>query len=191
MFLCNRGQTSCFYRPGNLLSLHPSPGFILSRRQRATVNKNTSSSQPNRLFLHSGWDSPRVSAHTPVYLGAVRFMLSWRWTVLCAKMPVRRGHVALQNTYLDTIIRKFDEQSESGVLSSSCQQKYIKTITRAAQLLIILSLLNPKYCVNSYFNIVFFTFQLILAFSSLAYAKELNAKNASFSLFSKCLIKFM
>lgn len=27
-------------------------------------------------------------------------------------MPVRRGHVALQNTYLDTIIRKFDEQSK-------------------------------------------------------------------------------
>ncbi len=27
-------------------------------------------------------------------------------------MPVRRGHVALQNTYLDTIIRKFDGQSE-------------------------------------------------------------------------------
>ncbi|GAA6065354.1 potassium voltage-gated channel subfamily H member 6-like [Tachysurus ichikawai] len=25
-------------------------------------------------------------------------------------MPVRRGHVALQNTYLDTIIRKFDGQ---------------------------------------------------------------------------------
>lgn len=31
---------------------------------------------------------------------------------LSSKMPVRRGHVALQNTYLDTIIRKFDEQSE-------------------------------------------------------------------------------
>lgn len=31
---------------------------------------------------------------------------------LSIKMPVRRGHVALQNTYLDTIIRKFDEQSK-------------------------------------------------------------------------------
>lgn len=31
-------------------------------------------------------------------------------------MPVRRGHVALQNTYLDTIIRKFDEQSECSLL---------------------------------------------------------------------------
>ncbi|CAG07229.1 unnamed protein product, partial [Tetraodon nigroviridis] len=28
-------------------------------------------------------------------------------------MPVRRGHVALQNTYLDTIIRKFDEQTST------------------------------------------------------------------------------
>lgn len=28
------------------------------------------------------------------------------------KMPVRRGHVAPQNTYLDTIIRKFEGQSE-------------------------------------------------------------------------------
>ena len=27
-------------------------------------------------------------------------------------MPVRRGHVAPQNTYLDTIIRKFEGQSE-------------------------------------------------------------------------------
>lgn len=27
-------------------------------------------------------------------------------------MPVRRGHVAPQNTFLDTIIRKFDGQSE-------------------------------------------------------------------------------
>ncbi|CDQ87951.1 unnamed protein product [Oncorhynchus mykiss] len=25
-------------------------------------------------------------------------------------MPVRRGHVAPQNTFLDTIIRKFDSQ---------------------------------------------------------------------------------
>lgn len=28
------------------------------------------------------------------------------------EMPVRRGHVAPQNTYLDTIIRKFEGQSE-------------------------------------------------------------------------------
>lgn len=28
------------------------------------------------------------------------------------KMPVRRGHVAPQNTYLDTIIRKFEGQSK-------------------------------------------------------------------------------
>ncbi|GCC39292.1 hypothetical protein chiPu_0022943 [Chiloscyllium punctatum] len=27
-------------------------------------------------------------------------------------MPVRRGHVAPQNTYLDTIIRRFELQSE-------------------------------------------------------------------------------
>ena len=27
-------------------------------------------------------------------------------------MPVRRGHVAPQNTFLDTIIRKFDSQSK-------------------------------------------------------------------------------
>jgi hypothetical protein len=33
-----------------------------------------------------------------------------RWTV---KMPIRRGHVAPQNTFIDTIIRKFDGQSES------------------------------------------------------------------------------
>lgn len=31
---------------------------------------------------------------------------------LGGKMPVRRGHVAPQNTYLDTIIRKFEGQSE-------------------------------------------------------------------------------
>ena len=28
-------------------------------------------------------------------------------------MPVRRGHVAPQNTFLDTIIRKFDSQSKT------------------------------------------------------------------------------
>lgn len=28
-------------------------------------------------------------------------------------MPVRRGHVAPQNSYIETIIRKFDELSES------------------------------------------------------------------------------
>lgn len=28
-------------------------------------------------------------------------------------MPVRRGHVAPQNTFLDTIIRKFDSQSKA------------------------------------------------------------------------------
>lgn len=27
-------------------------------------------------------------------------------------MPVRRGHVAPQNTFIDTIIRKFDGQSK-------------------------------------------------------------------------------
>ena len=27
-------------------------------------------------------------------------------------MPVRRGHVAPQNTFIDTIIRKFDSQSK-------------------------------------------------------------------------------
>jgi len=31
-------------------------------------------------------------------------------------MPVRRGHVAPQNTYLDTIIRKFEGQSKCEVL---------------------------------------------------------------------------
>lgn len=30
------------------------------------------------------------------------------------RMPVRRGHVAPQNTFLDTIIRKFEGQSEWG-----------------------------------------------------------------------------
>lgn len=35
-----------------------------------------------------------------------------------AKMPVRRGHVAPQNTFLDTIIRKFDSQSKSRVYVS-------------------------------------------------------------------------
>lgn len=29
-----------------------------------------------------------------------------------ARMPVRRGHVAPQNTFLDTIIRKFESQSK-------------------------------------------------------------------------------
>ena len=31
-------------------------------------------------------------------------------------MPVRRGHVAPQNTFIDTIIRKFDGQSKSAFL---------------------------------------------------------------------------
>lgn len=30
-----------------------------------------------------------------------------------AEMPVRRGHVAPQNSYIETIIRKFDELSTS------------------------------------------------------------------------------
>nr|XP_057904397.1 potassium voltage-gated channel subfamily H member 6a isoform X2 [Doryrhamphus excisus] len=34
-------------------------------------------------------------------------------------MPVRRGHVALQNTYLDTIIRKFDEQNRKFVIANA------------------------------------------------------------------------
>ncbi|RVE69868.1 hypothetical protein OJAV_G00082140 [Oryzias javanicus] len=34
-------------------------------------------------------------------------------------MPVRRGHVALQNTYLDTIIRKFDEQSRKFLIANA------------------------------------------------------------------------
>nr|XP_020461087.1 potassium voltage-gated channel subfamily H member 6-like isoform X2 [Monopterus albus] len=34
-------------------------------------------------------------------------------------MPVRRGHVALQNTYLDTIIRKFDEQNRRFLIANA------------------------------------------------------------------------
>ncbi|KAJ8384846.1 hypothetical protein AAFF_G00197560 [Aldrovandia affinis] len=34
-------------------------------------------------------------------------------------MPVRRGHVALQNTYLDTIIRKFDGQSRKFLIANA------------------------------------------------------------------------
>uniref|UniRef100_A0A7N8YH90 Potassium voltage-gated channel, subfamily H (eag-related), member 6a n=1 Tax=Mastacembelus armatus TaxID=205130 RepID=A0A7N8YH90_9TELE len=34
-------------------------------------------------------------------------------------MPVRRGHVALQNTYLDTIIRKFDEQNRKFLIANA------------------------------------------------------------------------
>ncbi|KAA8585437.1 hypothetical protein FQN60_004131 [Etheostoma spectabile] len=34
-------------------------------------------------------------------------------------MPVRRGHVALQNTYLDTIIRKFDGQNRKFVIANA------------------------------------------------------------------------
>jgi len=33
-------------------------------------------------------------------------------------MPIRRGHVAPQNTFIDTIIRKFDGQSESSQIIS-------------------------------------------------------------------------
>ncbi|XP_077475319.1 potassium voltage-gated channel subfamily H member 6a isoform X1 [Stigmatopora argus] len=39
--------------------------------------------------------------------------------VIVVKMPVRRGHVALQNTYLDTIIRKFDEQNRKFVIANA------------------------------------------------------------------------
>ncbi|XP_028842854.1 potassium voltage-gated channel subfamily H member 6a isoform X2 [Denticeps clupeoides] len=35
------------------------------------------------------------------------------------KMPVRRGHVALQNTYLDTIIRKFDGQNRKFLIANA------------------------------------------------------------------------
>ncbi|XP_051987804.1 potassium voltage-gated channel subfamily H member 6a isoform X2 [Xyrauchen texanus] len=34
-------------------------------------------------------------------------------------MPVRRGHVALQNTYLDTIIRKFDGQNRKFLIANA------------------------------------------------------------------------
>ncbi|KAJ8277521.1 hypothetical protein GJAV_G00076100 [Gymnothorax javanicus] len=34
-------------------------------------------------------------------------------------MPVRRGHVAPQNTFLDTIIRKFDGQSRKFVIANA------------------------------------------------------------------------
>ncbi|XP_028267448.1 potassium voltage-gated channel subfamily H member 6a [Parambassis ranga] len=34
-------------------------------------------------------------------------------------MPVRRGHVALQNTYLDSIIRKFDEQNRKFLIANA------------------------------------------------------------------------
>uniref|UniRef100_H3DBT6 Potassium voltage-gated channel, subfamily H (eag-related), member 6a n=1 Tax=Tetraodon nigroviridis TaxID=99883 RepID=H3DBT6_TETNG len=37
-------------------------------------------------------------------------------------MPVRRGHVALQNTYLDTIIRKFDEQNRKFLIANAQMQ---------------------------------------------------------------------
>lgn len=36
---------------------------------------------------------------------------------LKSKMPIRRGHVAPQNTYIDTIIRKFDSQSNAYISS--------------------------------------------------------------------------
>ncbi|XP_038140791.1 potassium voltage-gated channel subfamily H member 6a isoform X2 [Cyprinodon tularosa] len=34
-------------------------------------------------------------------------------------MPVRRGHVALQNTYLDTIIKKFDERNRKFLIANA------------------------------------------------------------------------
>ncbi|CAL8400409.1 unnamed protein product [Gadus morhua 'NCC'] len=34
-------------------------------------------------------------------------------------MPVRRGHVAPQNTFLDTIIRKFDSQSRKFIIANA------------------------------------------------------------------------
>ncbi|XP_041940783.1 potassium voltage-gated channel subfamily H member 6a isoform X1 [Alosa sapidissima] len=37
-------------------------------------------------------------------------------------MPVRRGHVALQNTYLDTIIRKFDGQNRKFLIANAQMQ---------------------------------------------------------------------
>lgn len=35
-------------------------------------------------------------------------------------MPVRRGHVAPQNTFIDTIIRKFDAQSKNFFICTVC-----------------------------------------------------------------------
>ncbi|KAI8515347.1 Potassium voltage-gated channel sub H member 7 [Branchiostoma belcheri] len=42
-------------------------------------------------------------------------------TCALATMPVRRGHVAPQNTFIDTIIRKFDGQMEVTGTLSECQ----------------------------------------------------------------------
>ncbi|XP_051994688.1 potassium voltage-gated channel subfamily H member 6-like isoform X1 [Xyrauchen texanus] len=39
-------------------------------------------------------------------------------------MPVRRGHVALQNTYLDTIIRKFDGQNRKFLIANAQMKNY-------------------------------------------------------------------
>lgn len=53
----------------------------------------------------------------PYFVFNLIYFKLWRFmrrevSSFCVKMPVRRGHVALQNTYLDTIIRKFDGQSK-------------------------------------------------------------------------------
>ena len=42
----------------------------------------------------------------------------WLFTNPGAAMPVRRGHVAPQNTFIETIIRKFDGQREYTLLHS-------------------------------------------------------------------------
>ena len=62
-------------------------------------------------------DRPYDTALTVVRLcwdagnSRLRRAAAWR-TAVPSRMPIRRGHVAPQNTFIDTIIRKFDGQSE-------------------------------------------------------------------------------
>lgn len=71
----------------------------------------------------------RSTAKSPKWNGSLRPQLNSRFAgqrrsdsagSANRTMPVRRGHVAHQNTFLDTIIRKFEGQSKLEFITEFC-----------------------------------------------------------------------
>lgn len=75
----------------------PSPGPA-----RALLGRGVRGSRPGRATRSLCWAGPGRGGWGPAR------------PAHGLRMPVRRGHVAPQNTFLDTIIRKFEGQSEWG-----------------------------------------------------------------------------
>lgn len=68
-------------------------------------------SSPERGKLAHRCVEPRVPSARRAWREGQLELETLCWTER-ARMPVRRGHVAPQNTFLDTIIRKFESQSK-------------------------------------------------------------------------------